>query len=183
MVSREILSEIKRAGCQLICFGVESGSQEILNAMRKGITIEQSERAVQLAKEAGLLVAVGLMLGYPGETLDTIRQTLRFIRRVKPGIVYLNFATPFPGTEFYSYVKSLGWELSKNWESYDVVTPVFENPDLSGETLLTVRGRFYREWYSIGYFFKHLLKRNFYSRTMARFAVDYMIRRVKSKFS
>lgn len=185
-VSEEIFSEMKRAGCHYVGFGVESGSQKMLDIMRKGIRVEQIEKAVLLAKRAGLLVGTDMMLGYPGETIDTIKQSLHFIEKVRPDTVLLTFCTPYPGTEYYRLVKDLGWKMSTDWKSYDVVTPVFENPELSGETLLSMKSKFYEQWYSTEYFFKYILKyvlkRNFYTSTITRSAAGYKIRRWKLKF-
>ena len=69
---------MREANCQLVSFGVESGNQKILNAMKKGTTVEQNERAIRWAKEVGLTVSMSVILGYPGETTDTIKQTMDF---------------------------------------------------------------------------------------------------------
>jgi len=120
-------------------------------------------------------------LGYPGETYETLKQTFEFIHKVKPDIVYLCLATPFPGTDFYNLVKEKGWKLSEDWVKYDVVTPVFENPSISAESLLEMRKNFYDKWYSISYILRNILKNNYYNRTMARFALDYIIRKIKQR--
>lgn len=177
-ISKETLVNMKKAGCQLIGFGVESGSQKLLNAMRKGTTVEQNEKAIKMCKQVGVPVAASFMIGYPGETPETFNQTFAFIHKVKPDIVYLCVATPFPGTDFYNLVKEKGWKLSQEWVKYDVVTPVFETPYLSAESILKMRRKFYDKWYSISYVLRNVLKNNYYNRTMARFAVDYIIRRI-----
>jgi len=182
LVSKEILINMKESGCQLICLGVESGSQKILDAMRKGTTVEKNEKAIKLAKKVGLPVAASFMLGYPGENYETVKQTFEFIHRVKPDIVYLCLATPFPGTDFYNLVKEKGWKLSKDWVKYDIVTPVFENPSISAESILEMRKNFYDKFYSISYILRNILKDNYYNRTMARFALDYIFRKIKQHF-
>jgi len=182
-VSREILIKMKEAGCQLIGFGVESGSQKILDAMRKGTTVEENEKAIKLAKEVGLPVAASFMLGYPGETYETVKQTFEFIHKAKPDIVYLCLATPFPGTDFYNLVKEKGWKLSEDWVKYDVVTPVFENPAITAESILEMRKSFYDKWYSVSYILRNILNDNYYNRTMARFAFDYIVRKIKQRLS
>ena len=184
-VSEDVLSEMKKAGCHYVGFGVESGSQKMLDTMRKGIKIEQAEKAVQLAKRTGLLVGVNMMVGYPGETPDTIKESLHFIKKANPDTVFFMICTPYPGTEYYKLVTDLGWKLDTDWKSYDVVTPVFENPEMSGETLVGIRREFYDQYYSTRYLFKcvlnHALKRNFYTSTLARSVVSYKIRSLKQK--
>lgn len=180
-VSKEILTKMKEAGCQLVGFGAESGSQKILDIMQKGTTVEENEKAIKLAKEVGLPVAASFMLGYPGETYETIKQTFEFIHKTKPDIVYLCLATPFPGTDFYNLLKEKGWRLCEDWTKYDVVTPVFENPSINTESILEMRKSFYDKWYSIPYILRNILNNNYYNRTMARFAFDYIVRKIKQR--
>ena len=80
-VSKPILAKIKQANCQIVGFGMESNSQKILNAMKKGTTKEQNERAVKMAKEVGLAFGLFLIIGYPGETAETLKETLDFITK------------------------------------------------------------------------------------------------------
>jgi len=76
LVSKELLQSMKEANCQLINFGVESANQNILNAIGKGTTVQQNAAAIRMAKEAGLSVTVSLVLGYPGESDQTINPYL-----------------------------------------------------------------------------------------------------------
>jgi len=179
-ISKEILTKMKDAGCQQIFFGVESGCQQILDSVNKRTTVEQNEKAIKLAKETGLFVTISIMIGYPGETREARKQTLDFIRRAKPDDVYLCVATPYPGTELRSVVEKRGWKISSDWNSYDTMTLVFENPELSPEEAKRVRQKFYDDFYSPSYVFRQLLKRNSYSRMMARTAINHILWRMKS---
>jgi radical SAM superfamily enzyme YgiQ (UPF0313 family) len=179
-VSKEILAEMKAAGCQQVFFGVESGCQQILDAVNKKTSIEQNEKAIRMAKQAGLFVTISLMIGYPGETRDTLKQTLDFVQRSKPDDVYLCVATPYPGTELRSLVEKRGWKMSSNLDLYDTMTPVFENPELPSEEIIKFRREFYNSFYSPSYVFRQLLKRNYYSRMMARTAFNHLLWRIKS---
>ena len=179
-VSKEILAEMKAAGCQQVFFGVESGCQQILDAVNKKTSIEQNEKAIRMAKEAGLFVTISLMIGYPGETRDTLKQTLDFVQGSKPDDVYLCVATPYPGTELRSIVEKRGWKMSSNLDLYDTMTPVFENPDLPSEEIMKFRREFYNSFYSPSYILRQLLKRNSYSRMMARTAFNHILWRIKS---
>jgi radical SAM superfamily enzyme YgiQ (UPF0313 family) len=181
-VSKEILVQMRKAGCQQVLLGIESGSQKILDAIKKGTTVEQNEKAIRLAKEAGLFVAVSVIIGYPGETEETLNQTLNFIKRTKPDDVYLCVATPYPGTELRALIEEMGLNLSKEWESYDTTTPVFENPSLPAEKIKRLRRKFYDEFYSPTYILRHMFKRNFYSQVMARTALNHLIWRFRSIF-
>jgi radical SAM superfamily enzyme YgiQ (UPF0313 family) len=181
-VSREILAEMRETKCQQVFFGVESGCQEILDAVKKRTTVEQNATAIKLAKEAGLFVAISIMIGYPGENRDMLKQTLDFIRKTEPDDVYLCVATPYPGTELRRLVEEMGLKMSADWGLYDTVTPVFENPLLPAEDIVKLRKEFYDIFYSPKYVLRHLFKGNFYSRIMARTALNHIIWRVKSHF-
>jgi len=181
-ISKEILFEMKRANCQQVFFGVESGSQKILDAVKKGTTVEQNEKAIKMAKEVGLFVSVSVILGYPGETAETLQQTINFLKRTKPDDVYLCVATPYPGTELRRLIEDLGWKTSMEWEHYDTTTPVFENPSISAQEIMKLRRTFYNSFYSPAYILRHFLKRNFYSQVMARTALNHMLWRVRSIF-
>jgi anaerobic magnesium-protoporphyrin IX monomethyl ester cyclase len=101
---------MREANCQLVSFGVESGSQKILNSMKKRTTVEQNERAIAWAKEAGISVTISVIIGYPGETMDTLEQTLDFIRRTEPDDVHMSLATPYPGIELCDQMEEMGWK-------------------------------------------------------------------------
>lgn len=179
-LSPDLLRLMRRAGCELICIGAESGSQRILDAMRKGTTVQQNLDAVRLIQKAGIPASVSTMMGYPGETEEEVGKTVDFIWDAKPDIAYLNIATPFPGTAFYEHVKSEGWSLDQDWGKYDITVPVYGSPDLDAERLTEIRSRFYRRWYSLGYVFRNLVRSTFYNRLMAHFALTYLAWRVKS---
>jgi anaerobic magnesium-protoporphyrin IX monomethyl ester cyclase len=181
-ISKEILVKMRETNCQQVFFGVESGCQEILNAVKKRTTVEQNATAIKLAKEVGLFVAVSIMIGYPGETPEMLRQTLDFVRRTEPDDVYLCVATPYPGTELRRVVEEMGLKMSTDWGQYDTVTPVFENPLLSAEAILKLRKKFYDGFYSPKYVLRHLFRSNSYSRIMARTAMNHIIWRVKAHF-
>ncbi|MEM2889263.1 MAG: radical SAM protein [Candidatus Bathyarchaeia archaeon] len=181
-VSKEILVQMKRAGCQQVFFGIESGSQKILEAVKKGTTVEQNERAIKWAKEVGLFVAVSVIVGYPGETTETLKQTINFLKKTKPDDVYICIATPYPGTELRNLIEKMGWKMSTEWQLYDTTTLVFEDPMLSAEDINKLRQNFYDSFYSPTYILRHFVKRNFYSQIMARTALNHILWRLKSIF-
>ncbi len=183
-VSKELLVKMREANCQQVFFGVESGCQKMLDAMNKRTSIEQNEKAIKWAKETGLFVAVPVIIGYPGETIDMLEQTLDFIRKTEPDDVYLCVATPYPGTELRTLVENMGWKISTEWSLYDTLTQVFENPLIPSEEIRKIRRRFYNNFYSPSYILRQTLKGlkgNFYSRIMARTALNHILWRVKSR--
>ncbi len=181
-VNKEILTKMKESNCQQVFFGVESGCQTILDAVKKRTTVEQNEKAIRMAKEAGLFVSISIILGYPGETPEMLEETLDFIRGAEPDDVYLCIATPYPGTELRQVVEEKGWKMSPDWSKYDTVTPVFENPNLSDVDVQKLRSKFYDGFYSPGYVLNHLFSRNRYGRVMARTAMNHILWRIKARF-
>ena len=173
-----------QANCNEVCFGVESGCQKILNAVNKRVSPEQNENAIRWAKDAGMFVSVSVIIGYPGETKETVRETLDLIHRVEPDDVWLCLPTPYPGTELRVLVEKLGWKMSDDWTLYNTMNSVFENPDLPAEELTKMRKAFYNKFYSPKYvirqFVKGNLKGNLYSKIMARTAVNYLLWRART---
>jgi anaerobic magnesium-protoporphyrin IX monomethyl ester cyclase len=184
-VDKELLAKMREANCQLVHFGVESGCQKILDAVKKRISIEQCEKAVKWTKEEGLFAGVSAILGYPGETKDTVKQTLDFIRRLEPDGVWLSIATPFPGTELRVLLESMGWKMSEDWHLYDMLHPVIENPLLPTEEISKIRKTFYSSLFSPRYILretvKGYLKGNFFSQFMARTALNHMLWRISQR--
>jgi radical SAM superfamily enzyme YgiQ (UPF0313 family) len=174
------LDKMRRAGCELICLGVESGSQRILDRMKKKTTVATNMRGVRAVKAAGISISTSIMIGYPGEDQASLAETIDFVKKASPDIAYLNIATPFPGTEFYDEVASAGLIQEFEWQKYDITMPVFETTTMKRETLLTTRRSFYNSWYSLRYVIRNLTKRNFYSRTMGWFALTYLKWRLTS---
>jgi anaerobic magnesium-protoporphyrin IX monomethyl ester cyclase len=179
-ISKEVLNAMKAADCQLLSFGAESGCQKILDSVHKRTTVEMNEAAVKMAKKAGLSVAMSVIIGYPGETKESLKQTYDFIRRAEPDYVYLCLATPYPGTHLSSYLQELGWKVSKDWSKYDLQIPVFENPLLPDLDLVKSRREFYDHFYSWSYIMRQYFRGTFYSKNMGRTALNDRIWRTKS---
>jgi radical SAM superfamily enzyme YgiQ (UPF0313 family) len=178
-ISKEDLTVLREANCQLIHFGAESGSQKMLNLMKKGTTVEQNAQAIKWAKDAGISVAISVVVGYPGETPELLQETLDFMYRTRPDYVYMCVAIPYPGTEMYDYLKKLGWKMSSRWDHYDEQTVVFKNPLLSPEQIMEMERRFFNKFFSVSYLLRQSMKRDFYSKIMARSALNHILWRIK----
>lgn len=105
--SYDLLALMKRSGCCSIAFGIESGSQDVLNAMHKNITLEQIRQAVKNARQAGISTLTGFfMLGVPWDTAETMTQTIRFATELPLDYAQFAIATPYPGTKMFEEVKA-----------------------------------------------------------------------------
>ena len=107
-VSRELLREMKDAGCRTIFFGVESGSAPILEKLNKKITIEQVTHAFKLCKEQGIQIACSFMLGIPGETIEDMEATFKFARKLDPDWCQFNTYVAVPGSALYKEIMEKG---------------------------------------------------------------------------
>jgi radical SAM superfamily enzyme YgiQ (UPF0313 family) len=100
-VDGELLQKMARAGCRGLHYGVESGTEKILEVLRKKIDLDTARRVFEDTKRAGMQVLAYFMIGCPSETIDDIRQTFRVARELDPDFLHLTILTPFPGTEIY----------------------------------------------------------------------------------
>lgn len=108
-----------RAGCREIAFGIESGSQKILNIINKGVTVEQNRHAIIDAKKAGLLVKAYLMIGNPGESRKTVEETKKFIATSDPDQFTLFTFVPLPGCDIWKYPDKYKIKIiNKNYKEY-----------------------------------------------------------------
>ena len=124
LMREDTVQHLKATGCTEVWTGVESGSQSILDAMDKGITIEQIEVAHERLKRAGIRSCFFLQFGYPGETWHEIRQTIGLVKRLRPDDIGISFSYPLPGTPFYERVQSqLG--VKRNWIDSDDLCIMF----------------------------------------------------------
>lgn len=146
-VDREMLEAFKRAGCWMIGFGVESGSQRILDLMAKGTTIEQTRNAVSLAQKAGLQVTAHVMFGYPGETRDEMRATLELVKELNFDFAQFYAAVPFPGSELYRQAEKEGWLASRDWRFFEQNYSVIKTQELEPSEVESFRSRAFREYY------------------------------------
>jgi len=130
-VDPPLLRKLKEAGCAMICFGLESGNQKILDRANKRTTVQKARQAVALAKEAGISSLGSFILGLPGETRETMEETISFARSLDiPHGFHL--LSPFPGTRIRERAAEYGIKiLTDDWSLYDADHAVTETPDLS----------------------------------------------------
>ena len=152
----ETMKEMKKANCRLLIVGYESGSDEILRNIKKGITVEQIRRFAKDARRAGLLVHGDFIIGLPGETKETIELTRKLIKETKPDILQVSVASPFPGTEFYKWCEENGYLLINDPNEYldgqGHQKAIISYPWLTAEEIVQKVDSILKEYYlSLGY--------------------------------
>lgn len=144
---KEMLKRMRDTRCFLLKVGVESGNQEILQNMKKGYVLSNVKKGISTMKSLGFHVHGTFVFGLPGETLKTIKQTVEFAKEVSPTTVQFSTAVPYPGTEFYNYLKKNNFLNTNNWKEYFPLNPVFNYKSLSANQLKQAVKTAYRNYY------------------------------------
>ena len=137
-VSEELLKKMKAAGCTAVSFGIESANPDILKTIKKGITLQQVVEAVEACNRVGVIPHASFILGLPGETPDTIKETMAFGERLKAtGLSYgFHLLAPFPGTAVRDHSKAYGIQiLTNDWSEYHANRAIVETPAVNGQML------------------------------------------------
>jgi len=163
LVTEELLKEMKKTGCYMIAYGIESGNQMILNNLRKKITIEQIKSAIEATHKVGIQSVGYFMLGSPGETPETIRQTIDFAKSLPLDFAQFSITIPYPGTDLHNIYLNSGNKNVK-WDDFIYASfklssaPVFETELLSKEDLQEWCAKAYKEFYlRLSYIWKRLV--------------------------
>ncbi len=161
-LDEETLMEMKKSGCEHIRYGVESGSQELLDRCKKFTNIAQIKETFKLTKKAGIRDYGTFMFGLPGETWNTVDKTINLAKELDPYAVQFSIVIPFPGTEYYTELKAKGMLKAKNWSDFDgSAKAVVETEELSKEDLekalaLAWKGFYLRPGYIVKSVARHL---------------------------
>ncbi len=159
LITKELLQIFKKAGCGLIYYGIESGSEKVLKLLKKGITLEQAKSAIRWAKEVGMEVMGSFIIGTPGETKEDVMKTIKFAK--ESGIDFAQFTTmtPYPGTEVYEIAKKEGLLVNNDWSCYTTIVPVMRTKELTADEISSLVTLAYKKFYlSASFMFKQLIK-------------------------
>jgi len=122
----EVAQAMKKGGCHNVYFGIESGSQRILDFIGKGITLEQSFVAIKKAKKHKINTLGSFIIGFPDETKEDIRKTINFSKKVGVDYAQFTIATPYPGTRLWDYALSKDLISTFNWRKYTTLDSVMK---------------------------------------------------------
>lgn len=159
-VDRETLRAMKEGGLRLLVVGYESGNEQILKNIRKGVSIERARRFTKDCHDLGILIHGTFIVGLPGETRATIEESIRFAREMDPETIQVSLASPYPGTHFYEYVQEnnfLVQDVYNDEAGYQRCTVSY--PAVSSEEIFAAVERFYRKYYFRPHYFFKAAKR------------------------
>lgn len=147
----DLLQLMQRAGCRMLVVGFEFGDQQILNNVHKGIRLEQMREFADLCKDAGIRVHGCFMIGGPGETPETARQTIAFAKQLPIDTAQFSGLCPYPGTEFYEWARANGFLVPQGWSDWvdenSEQRAIVDLPELSVEEINRLVDEGLREFY------------------------------------
>lgn len=143
-IDEEIARKLKEAGCHTIYLGIESGTQEMLDRLKKGTTIEQIKKTMGYLKKTGFKTLGSFILGIPGETKEQVEKTIRFAKELDPTLAQFTIFTPYPGTEAYEDIRD---DESEDWSKFSTLNPVAEHNNLDYPSLKKTLHRAYLGFY------------------------------------
>ena len=147
----ETMKAMKKVNCRMLITGYESGSDEILQNIKKGITVEQIKQFSKNTKKAGLIEHSDFIIGLPGETHETIEMTKKLIKELKPPLLQVSVASPFPGTEFYEWCRENGYLLTDDPNEYldeqGHQKAIISYPELTNEAMVKEVDKMLKDYY------------------------------------
>lgn len=146
-ITQKLAEKLKRAGCHSIYVGIESGSQAILDILGKDMKLDHARRAMDTIKKANLNSVATFMIGLPGETVDTVRSTIKFAKKLNPTFAQFTLCTPYPGTKLYEYVVKNNLLITRDWSKYTTLEPVMKIRGLAEKQLKSLMYKAYISFY------------------------------------
>ena len=146
-VDPELLRAMKDAGCWVIGYGVEAGSDSALSRMRKGVNTGQTRLAIERTIAAGISAVAHCVLGYPGETEEDLMATIRFVKSLPLDFAQFYCAVPFPGSALYEEARLNGWINTTDWARFEQNYSVLDTPWLAAQRVMELRNLAFREFY------------------------------------
>ncbi len=149
LASKELLTLLKKAGLRRTAFGVETGDPDILKSIDKKIDLDTIRQAFKNAKEIGLETIAFMIIGLPGETRQTMQNSINFAIEIDPMIANFSMMTPYPGTKVYEIVKRQGRFLINDWEDYVFFEQQarYEMGEMTAELVEEMYRKAYRQFY------------------------------------
>ncbi len=149
-VPYETLKVMRENGLRLLLVGFESGNQEILINIKKGVKVERARQFAKDCRELGITIHGTFIMGLPGETTETIQETIRFAKEINPKTLQVSIAAPYPGTALYRQAQEQGWlptDDASLVDEHGVQSAVLSYPNLNRTEMFDSVDQFYRKFY------------------------------------
>lgn len=151
-VDRELLERMKEAGCRRIMYGFESGAKSVLESLQKGFSLEDATRTMKITRDVGIETIGFFMLGAPGETLETIEETINFAKELNIDFAKFTILVPYPGTKIYNDLVSEGTLKTSEWHRFTSypskgTEPIYTPDGLSSKDLIVMQRKATFEFY------------------------------------
>lgn len=151
LTDTRVLKKLKKVGCRLFCVGYESGSQKILDNMNKGLKVETALEFSKATKKVGIMVHGCFIAGNPGETKETMEQTLEYAKKLNPDTAQFYALMVYPGTEAFEWARREGYLTTRDYSKWltedGLHATVLERPNLSSQYLIDFCNRARRKFY------------------------------------
>lgn len=154
-----LLKKMTAAGCEFALFGIESVSEETMRGLNRSLSVDTISYAFEVCKKAGMRTAGSAILGFPGETIEDAKATIKFVKEMAPDYIFFGVPTPFPGTAFHRECERNGWIKERNLLKYTIMSPIIETEQISLKDAAKILHKAYRSFYFRPHY---LAKRIFY---------------------
>jgi magnesium-protoporphyrin IX monomethyl ester (oxidative) cyclase len=183
-ITKEMMEKMREAGCFIIFFGIESASQKTLNLIGKGITIDKAVKVINWAKEVGIETLASFVIGFPWETIDDMKRTIKFAKKLKPDFVEFSVATPYPGTPLYELAKEKGFLEVKDWSKYTTIKPVMKGENFSIKDVNLLMLLSYGQFYLSPSFLIAQIKkrRRIFASVIPRYIISFIREAIKGNY-
>jgi anaerobic magnesium-protoporphyrin IX monomethyl ester cyclase len=145
--SNDIAQAMKRSGAHTVYFGIESGSEKILNFIGKGITLDRALQAIATAKKVGLETLGSFVLGFPDENRDDVKKTVHFSKKIGVDFAQFTIATPYPGTSLWTYALKEKLLTTFDWQKYSSLKSVMRLKNFSATAIEKILRTAYLQFY------------------------------------
>ena len=146
-LSAEVLRSMREAGCITIFMGVESADQQMLDHVGKQTTIDKIRNAFEISRKEKIRTIASVVLGMPGDTHESIKKTINFVKELNPSYAIFSLATPYPGTRFYQQTFEKDLIKVKDWSKYTLISPILETVDCSLDELKKLQTTAFKKFY------------------------------------
>lgn len=188
LLDKELLNTMYQSGCRGISYGIESGSQVILDNINKGIKIKEAMNAIKWAKNSGIKVYCSFIIGLPGENWDTVKETINFVKKTLPTSAQFNVAVPYPGTELFDYAIKKGFiKENPDWRNLYQHKSLMRTEDMTTDEITKARKMAYKSLYfnprwwvqNLMYVVRHPRDFNMSLKYVLKIAGNYFIRNME----